>query len=131
MKRLLLTFFSANPGMVKVIRAIWKYSTQMWKARCNKIHNAGPDKQSVSRKETINLIQQELERTKYFGDFEIRQLQSNIKKSMGNSPTTALQTWLQMIRAVKESKLMLEKDTLITKTRMQSIKRFLCRPDHA
>ena len=74
--------------MVKVIRAIWKYSTQMRKARWDKIHNANQDKQSISRKKTINLIQQELERTRYFGDFEIRQLQSNIKKSMANSPTT-------------------------------------------
>ena len=75
---------------VKVIRAIWKYSTQMWKARCDKMHNAGPDKQYISIKETLKLIQQELERTRYFGDYEIRQLRNNIKKSMGNSPTSAL-----------------------------------------
>ena len=64
----------------------------MWKARCDKIHNIDPDKQSISKKGTIKLIQQELERKRYFGDNEIRQLRNNIKKSMGNSPILALQT---------------------------------------
>ena len=118
--------------LVQVVKALWKYSTYMWKSRCDKIHQVDDkNSTSINRRDLMKSIRNELVRTRYFGDYEVRQLRRNIEKSINNSPVPALQTWLQMIRDVKESKIMLKKDTLIKRTRMQSIKIFLTRTDHA
>ena len=115
--------------MSKVVKAIWNHSLTMWRERCNYIH--GPTqslKGSKRRQELLSLIDVELERTKMFGDFEIRQLRRNLGKSKGTANTAALEVWLGMIRNVKESAIMLKRETILTTTRMQSITRFLCRP---
>ena len=116
--------------MAKVIRALWTYSLTMWKDRCSYIH--GPDthvKGSKRRRELLNLIEKELDRTKLFGDHEICQLRKkNNMKGTSTATTSALEIWLGMIRDVKESSIMRKRETRITTTRMQSITRFLCRP---
>ena len=118
--------------LVQVVKALRKYSTYMWKSRCDKIHQVDDkNSTSINRRDLMKSIRNELVRTRYFGDYEVRQLRRNIEKSINNSPVPALQTWLQMIRDVKRSKIMLKKDTLIKRTRMQSIKKFLTRTDHA
>ena len=112
----------------KIIRAIWKYSITMWRDRCGEIHgNDGNKSKSIHRKETIRLLEKELERTENFGEFETMQLRRNIRKSMGNAQTESLQTWLEMIRNVKESKILRRRVGRIPKTRMQSITRFMSR----
>ena len=78
--------------MSKVVKAIWKYSLTMWRERCNHIH--GPTqslKGSKSRQELLSLIDVELERTKLFGDFDIRKLRKNLMKSKGTANTAALE----------------------------------------
>lgn len=61
--------------MARVIKSIWKYSTSMWKARCDDVHGVVDAKSgSKRRKELMQLIKMELDRTKYFGEYEIRQL---------------------------------------------------------
>ena len=82
---------------------------------------------SKRRRELMQLIDKKIERTHYFGDYEIRQLRRNILKSKGNANTASLETWLSMIRKVKESTIMLKRETRLTTARMQSITRFLCR----
>ena len=115
--------------MSKVIKAIWQYSLTMWKERCTYIHGpSSSTKGSKRRQELLSLIDIELERTKLFGDHEIRQLRKNLSKSKGTAQTAALEVWLDMIRKVKESTIMLKRETRLTTTRMQSITRFLCRP---
>ena len=104
----------------------------MWKSRCDNIH--GPEKGtngSKKRRELLALIEEELERTKLFGDFEIRQLRKNVMKSRQTATTQALEIWLEMIRKVKESKIMRKRENQINTTRMQSITRLLCRSAHA
>ena len=115
--------------MAKVIRSVWRYSREMWKARCDNIYGCGKNMTSSKRrKELLTLIEAELERTKLFGDFEIRQLRQNVIKSRQTANTQSLEIWLEMIRDVKESKIMRKRENQITSTRMQSITRFLCRP---
>ena len=100
----------------------------MWKARCEDVHGETDGKKgSKRRSELLELLDKEMERTHYFGDFEIRQLRKNIAKSKGNANTASLETWLSMIRNVKESVIMLKRETRLTTTRMQSITKFLCR----
>ena len=114
--------------MTRITKHIWAYSISMWKACREQVHGPGENKTgSKRRKELIKLIDEELERTRYFGDFEIRQLRRNMTKSKGNANTAVLETWLGMIRNMKESVVMLKRETRLTKTRMQSITRFLCR----
>ena len=67
------------------------------------------------------MLDLELERTKYFGDFEARQLRANIKRSMNNAQTISLQLWLDTIRNIKESEIILRRENQIRSTRMQSI----------
>ena len=112
----------------RVVKAIWQYSLTMWRERCNHVH--GPTNTKVGSKrprELLSLIDEELERTKMFGDFEIRQLGRNLLKSKNTATTAALEVWLDMIRKVKESTIMLKREIRLTTTRMQSITRFLCR----
>ena len=116
----------------RVIKLIWKYSVTLWKDRCEEIHGKQGNKtNSLKQKELLTSLQSELDRTKYFGDFEIRQLCRNIQKSMNNSQTNSLQLWLDTIRAVKESKIMLRRENQIRNMRSQSITRFLLRPAQA
>ena len=101
----------------------------MWRERCNHVH--GPTKTKVGpkrRRELLTLIDEELERTKMFGDFEIHQLRRNLLKSKNTATTAALEVWLDMTRKVKESTIMLKRETRLATTRMQSITRFVCRP---
>ena len=93
--------------MTKVIKSVWTYSREMWKARCDNIH--GKEKNATGskrRKELLTLIEAELERTKMFGDFEARQLRRNLVKSRQTANTQAPEIWLEMIRNVEESKIM-------------------------
>ena len=114
--------------MEKIVKSIWKYSISMWKARCEDIHGVMDGKTgSKRRRELMQLIDKEIKITHYFGDYEIRQLRRNIIKSKGNANTASLETWLSMIRKVKESTIMLKRETRLTTARMQLITRFLCR----
>ena len=116
----------------KLIRAIWTYSIAMWKDRCDEIHGKDGEKnKSIHMNEILSLLEKELERTRSFGEFETIQLRRNIRKSMGNAQTRSLQTWLEMIRKVKESKILRKRVGQIPKTRMQTITRFLSRTDDA
>ena len=92
--------------------------------------NEGKTK-SIKRRELLTSLQNELERFKFFGDYEIRQIRRNIKRSMNNGQTDSLQLWLDTIRTVKESEIMLRRETQIHRTRMQSITTYLLRPAHA
>ena len=112
----------------KVVKHIWMYSTTMWKLRCEDLHGiSGTKKESAKQKDLLNLLEIELERTRYFGDFEARQLRANIQRSMNNAQTVSLQLWLDTIRNIKESEIMLRRENQIRSTRMQSITRFLTR----
>ena len=112
----------------KVVKHIWVYSTTMWKMRCEDLHGtSGKKTESAKRKDLLTLLELELERTRYFGDFEARQLRANIKRSMNNAQTVSLQLWLDTIRNIKESEIMLRRENQIRPTRMQSITRFLSR----
>ena len=67
-------------------------SLTMWRDRCNYIH--GPTqslKGSKRHQELLSLIDVELERTKLFGDFDIRKLRKNLMKSKGTANTAALE----------------------------------------
>ena len=83
----------------------------------------------MHRREILGLINEELKRTKYYKDIETRQLQSNIKKSIGTATTNALKIWPRMIRNVKEYEQENKTDNIITQPRAQSITRFLSRPE--
>ena len=116
----------------KIIKHIWKYSLTLWKERCQEIHGTDGNKtKSLKRKELITLLQSELERTRFYGDFEIWQLRVNIKKSLHNAQVTSLQQFLDTIRAVKESEIMLRRENQIRSTRSQLITRILLRPAQA
>ena len=96
------------------------------------IHGVNEGKtKSIKRRELLTSLQNELERFKFFGDYEIRQIRRNIKRSMNNGQTDSLQLWLDTIRTVKESEIMLRRETQIHRTRMQSITTYLLRPAHA
>ena len=56
---------------------------------------------------------------------------SYLKRSMNNAQTDSLQLWLDMIRTVKESEIMLRRENQTNRTCMQSITTFLLRPEHA
>ena len=58
-------------------------------------------KTSSRRKELLERITVELERTVAHMEFETKQLQSNAKKSIGNALVPALGVWLRMLRNVK------------------------------
>ena len=112
-----------------MISAIWDYSVAMWTQRCEHIHGKSePSMKRKTRKELIKLIQENLRRTKYNTDHDVQQLRKNISKSIGNANVTSLQTWLRMIRTVKEGKLQDKQQERIAKLRTQPITRFLVRP---
>lgn len=49
----------------QIVKALWKYSTFMWKSRCDKIHNNGKNNSpSINRRELLKSIKCELERTR-------------------------------------------------------------------
>ena len=76
----------------KIIKHIWKYSLTLCKERCQEIHGTDGNKtKSLKRKDLITLLQSELDRTRFYGDFEIRQLRVNIKKSLHNAQVNSLQ----------------------------------------
>ena len=56
-----------------------------------------------------------------------QQLRRNIKACMGNANITSLQTWLQVIRSVKETTMHGKNQERIHDFRAQSITRFLVR----
>ena len=66
---------SITDWSTKVIRAIWKFSYSLWKARCDYVHGRETGKmKSVRRKELIILIKAELERTKSHAEHSTKQL---------------------------------------------------------
>ena len=80
-----------------------------------------------NRKEIIKTIQELLGRTKYYPDHSVQQLRRNISRSIGNTNITSVQTWLRMIRDVKETTLKDKQQERIPEPRTQSISRFLVR----
>ena len=109
-----------------IIQAIWSYSITMWQDHCEEIHgNKGKELDSTNRKEIVSLLHKELRCIENCGEFETQQLWNNILKSMGNAQTQALQTWLGMIRDVKESKILHRHVDRIRALCMQSITIFL------
>ena len=80
-----------NNWPAKVIKAIWAFSSTMWKARCDQIHGTFERKTaSGRRKEVLTLVRKELERTEHHADHTTRQLWKNVLKSLGNAKTDAL-----------------------------------------
>ena len=73
------------------------------------------------------MIEEHLKRTKYSPNFDTQQLRRNIKTSMGNANITSLQTWIRMIRAVKEKEIQNKNHEQIQNLRAQPITRFLVR----
>ena len=112
----------------KVIRAIWKLSCSMWKARCDYIHGNKTGRSTCARrKEPVSLIQTELKRTEHHAEHTTRQLRCNMLKSLGNARIAALEIWLDMLRNVK-GEIFLKKHTEgIQKTRAQPITIFFRR----
>ena len=97
----------------------------MWQARNEFVHGKESGKQqSPKRRELLNLLQQELERTRLYRDIPTTQLRKNISKSMGNATTQALVVWLEMIRTVKENDVERKRQEDITRSRAQPITRF-------
>ena len=63
----------------KVIKAIWTFSNTMWRARCDKVHGTFEKKSaSARRKELLDLIRKELDRTENHADYTTRQLRKNV-----------------------------------------------------
>ena len=115
---------------VRVIKAIWDFSSAMWKARCDTIHGTLEGKtKSARRKELIDQIRIELTRTENHADHTTRQLRKNIEKSMGNAKTDALVVWLDMLRNVKGETFFRKKIDSIRKTRAQPITNFFRRAE--
>lgn len=79
------------------------------------------------QKEIAKMMNLLLKRTKNNPDHNVQQLQRNITQSLGNANVMFLQTWLRMIRTVKEGKLQDKDQERIPELYAQSITRFLIR----
>ena len=79
-------------------KGLWKFSTLLWKA-CNEFvyGKETGEKTSTRRKELLERIKVELERTAAHTEFETKQLRSNAKKSIGNALVPALEVWIRML----------------------------------
>ena len=73
------------------------------------------------------MTEEHLKITKYSSDHDTQQLRQNIKTSMGNANISSLQTWLQMIRSIKETIMQDKNQERIQDLRAQSITRFVVR----
>ena len=84
-------------------------------------------KTSARRKEILERINVELERTAAHMEFETKKLRSNAKKSIGNALVPALEVWLRMLRNVKGEVFQKKPYENIRPTRAQPITIFLVR----
>ena len=72
----------------KAIKAIWNFSSTLWKSRCEFVHRTNSKtQQSARRKELLSLISKELDRTQAHMDHSTRQLRYNMKKSIAGYVT--------------------------------------------
>ena len=100
----------------------------MWKSRCDKVHGKFEKKsESARRKELLELVKKELDRTENHADHTTRQPRKNVMKSIGNAKTDALVIWLDMLRNVKGETFFRKKIDNIRKTRAQPITIFFRR----
>ena len=119
---------SLTDWSTRVIRAIWKFSVSIWKARCDFVHGKESGKTtSTLRKELITLIKIELERTKAHAEHSTKQLRKNVQKSIGNAQIAALEIWLSMLRNVKGEIFQRKTYEGIRQTRAQPITKFFRR----
>ena len=64
---------STTDWSTKVIRAIWKFSCSLWKARCDYIHGNKTGRSACAcKKELVSLIQTELKRTEQHAEHTTR-----------------------------------------------------------
>ena len=119
---------SITDWSTRVIRAIWKFSSSLWKARCDFVHCKESGKtSSARRKELIILIKAELERTQAHAEHSTKQLRKNVQKSLGNAQIAALEIWLNMLRNVKGEIFQRKTYEGIRQTRAQPITNFFRR----
>ena len=109
-----------------VIAGIWEYSVTMWTSRCEQVNGKTDASMRITkRKEIVKMINEHLKRTKSNPDHNVQQLYRNIARSLRNANVMPLQTWLRMIRTVKECKLQDKNHERIPELRAQPITRFL------
>ena len=109
-----------------VIAGIWEYSVSMWTSRCEHVNGKTDASLKITnRKEIVKMINEHLKRTKSNPDHNVQQLYRNIARSLRNANVMPLQTWLRMIRTVKECKLQDKNHERIPELRAQPITRFL------
>ena len=112
----------------QVIKAIWKFSSTLWKARCDWVHGKVNTKsKSARRRELVSLIRDELERTASHAEYTTRQLRVNVQRSLGNAKVAELEIWLDMLRNVKGEIFNLKQNENIRRTRAQPITNFFRR----
>ena len=118
-----LTDWSTN-----MIKAIWKFSCTLWKARYDWVHGkTGTKTKSAHRRELVALIRDELQRTASHAEYTTRQLRLNVQRSLGNAKVAELEIWLEMLRNVKGEILNTKQNENIRRTRAQPITIFFQR----
>ena len=111
-----------------LVSCVWEYSITIWYKRCDHIKGKTDSEVRIkNRKETVKMIEEHLKRTKHSPDHDTQQLRRNIKASIGNANISSLQTWLRMIRTVKETTMQDKNQERIQELRAQPITRFLVR----
>ena len=111
-----------------VIAGMWEYSVSMWTSRCEHVNGKTDASMRITKiKEIVKMINEHLKRTKSNPDHNVQQLRRNIARSLGNANVMSLQTWLRMIRTVKECKLQDKNQERIPELRAQPMSRFLVR----
>ena len=100
----------------------------MWTLRCEHINGkTDASMRIMKRQEIVKMINEHIKRTKRNPDHNVQQHGRNIARSIGNANMMSLQTWLRMIRTVKECQIQNKNQERIPELRAQSITRFLVR----